>query len=99
MDSLYIFDYFLSSGFGKRHELIILLFFGFAGLYAMRVNFSVAIVAMVMLRPLSHTEKLNLEDTCSPPAELEKKSSPSQYVSLRLLLGFTLILSFTLSCC
>lgn len=100
MASLYSDDQFLSSsGFGKRHELIVLLFFGFAGLYAMRVNLSVAIVAMVMLRPLSRTEKLNLEDTCPLPAEIEKKSSSVQYVSLKSFLTFVLLHSFILSWC
>ncbi|KAK3874099.1 hypothetical protein Pcinc_020935 [Petrolisthes cinctipes] len=66
--------------FGKRHELILLLFFGFASLYAMRVNLSVAIVAMVRLRPKSHTEMMHIEDTCPLPSqEGEKISSPLEY--------------------
>lgn len=53
--------------FGKRHELIMLLFLGFAGVYAMRVNLSVAIVAMVIPNPHSYTESKQADDICPLP--------------------------------
>ncbi|XP_069970495.1 sialin isoform X3 [Penaeus vannamei] len=63
------------SKFGERHVLITLLFFGFAVVYAMRVNLSVAIVAMVKNRP--HTKKVSQEydDTCPLPATQKSKDA------------------------
>ncbi|XP_042861744.1 sialin-like isoform X2 [Penaeus japonicus] len=62
--------------FGERHVLITLLFFGFAVVYAMRVNLSVAIVAMVKNRP--RTKKVSLDvddDTCPLPASQNLQDS------------------------
>lgn len=57
-----------SRGFGKRHELVLLGFLGFAVVYAMRVNLSVAIVAMVKNKPETIKEDtLALHDTCPLP--------------------------------
>lgn len=38
---------FAAPGFGVRHLMVILVFFGFLNVYAMRVNLSIAIVAMI----------------------------------------------------
>ncbi|XP_063878516.1 sialin-like isoform X2 [Scylla paramamosain] len=64
------------SKLGKRHDLILLLFLGFAGLYAMRVNLSVAIVAMVRARPESQSLR-DTEDVCpNPEVASESKHNP-----------------------
>ena len=44
---LFVISCILSGGWGTRHTFAILAFLGFANVYAMRVNLSVAIVAMV----------------------------------------------------
>ncbi|KAH8407688.1 hypothetical protein KR222_010748, partial [Zaprionus bogoriensis] len=44
--SIYIFTFFAGPRFGVRHVQCVLVFFGLAVAYAMRVNLSVAIVAM-----------------------------------------------------
>lgn len=61
--------------------LITLLFFGFAVVYAMRVNLSVAIVAMVKNRP--RTKKVSLDvddDTCPLPASQNLQDSGEESV-------------------
>ncbi|XP_042237536.1 sialin-like isoform X3 [Homarus americanus] len=65
-------------GFGKRHVLIILLFLGFAGVYAMRVNLSVAIVAMVKSRPRSQNQNEQIDETCPIPEAQRTKMGSSE---------------------
>ncbi|KAK7078544.1 hypothetical protein SK128_007130, partial [Halocaridina rubra] len=68
------------SSYGERHVLVFLLFLGFAEIYAMRVNLSVAIVAMVLKRSNTGSElspKDASEDTCPEPLLQEKKSASS----------------------
>lgn len=59
-----------------------LLFLGFAGVYAMRVNLSVAIVAMVIPRPQTHTESKQADDTCPLPVNQQRKTVSSESVSI-----------------
>ncbi|XP_064100173.1 putative inorganic phosphate cotransporter [Macrobrachium nipponense] len=65
------------TNYGERHVLVFLLFLGFAEVYAMRVNLSVAIVAMVMKQSSSHESAQQVEDTCPEPASQESRSSVS----------------------
>lgn len=46
-NSSFFFNIFVVPIFGRRHVQCLLLFFGLAVIYAMRVNLSVAIVAMM----------------------------------------------------
>lgn len=68
------------TGFGKRHNLILLLFFGFSCIYAMRVNLSVAIVAMVKTRPKSK-ELHSLSDECPAPLPPPREDEQSPWES------------------
>ncbi|XP_053629857.1 putative inorganic phosphate cotransporter isoform X1 [Cherax quadricarinatus] len=64
--------------FGKRHVLIILLFLGFAGVYAMRVNLSVAIVAMVKSHPHSQKQIVRVDDTCPVSVSQKRQAMSSE---------------------
>ncbi|CAL4102694.1 unnamed protein product, partial [Meganyctiphanes norvegica] len=69
-----------SRGYGKRHQLVLLGFLGFAVVYAMRVNLSVAIVAMVKNRPETlKQDNVALHDTCPlPPGQASSRTKPDR---------------------
>lgn len=82
----YIFLFLNFSGFGKRHVLILLLFSGFACLYAMRVNLSVAIVAMVGARSKGQSlHDLKDDDECPHTVAPETKHNPLKAESVSLI--------------
>ena len=58
--------FFVSEWFGTRRVLTFLAFIGFANVYAMRVNLSVAIVAMVNSTAIEPAIK-NFTDICPLP--------------------------------
>ncbi|XP_042865549.1 putative inorganic phosphate cotransporter [Penaeus japonicus] len=61
--------------FGARHVLALMGFLGFANVYAMRVNLSVAIVAMVNNTAIPHVNKTE-SDACPVPSG--NQTEPSQ---------------------
>lgn len=73
---------------GGRQTLGLLGFLGFAGVYAMRVNLSVAIVAMVKSAPTNSSEY----DACPLPDDYDPEDSGNE-VSVHKLNQSTLALS------
>ncbi|XP_076047077.1 putative inorganic phosphate cotransporter isoform X2 [Oratosquilla oratoria] len=63
--------------YGQRHVLALLGFLGFFMVYAMRVNLSVAIVAMVKSDRHRNTIRLPANDSCPAPV-VEKKSNAEE---------------------
>ncbi|XP_066938077.1 putative inorganic phosphate cotransporter isoform X2 [Macrobrachium rosenbergii] len=55
------------SCWGARHTLVFMSFLGISCVYAMRVNLSVAIVAMVKSQPKNYTNSSDLSEVCQPP--------------------------------
>lgn len=52
---------------GTRHTLVLLGFLGFANVYAMRVNLSVTIVAMVNHTAIPHINQTSVDICPEPP--------------------------------
>ncbi|KAG0718549.1 Sialin [Chionoecetes opilio] len=63
---------------GARHTLAFLGFLGFAAVYAMRVNLSVAIVCMVKSKNASDSENNTVSDTCPPPSSEDTASNDEE---------------------
>ena len=59
---------------GKRQLLALMGFFGFANVYAMRVNLSVAIVAMVNNTAIPHANE-TVAEVCEYPGDNTTKPS------------------------
>lgn len=70
-----------------RHTLGFLGFLGFALVYAMRVNLSVAIVSMVNQTAIPHTEENDTSDVCP-----KIKPINGTFVPVNLLLFFSSVL-------
>lgn len=66
----------------KRHILGFLGFLGFANVYAMRVNLSVSIVAMVNSSAILNNTNYNLSDSC--PSISSNSSTPVVSTLLKL---------------
>jgi len=61
-------------------------FFGFINLYAMRVNLSVAIVAMVKSKPSgSNGTNFEVNNTCPTPIKVNSSSDNNFYIQVVVL--------------
>jgi ACS family sodium-dependent inorganic phosphate cotransporter-like MFS transporter 5 len=58
--------------FGKRHILVLLGFLGFANVYALRVNLSVALVVMVNSTYTNQNSEVSSHE-CSPDSSTSEK--------------------------
>ena len=75
---------------GPRHTLILMGFLGFASIYAMRVNLSLAIISMVNHTAIPHVNQTNSVDVCPLRSEDNHSTATASKVRQRENTGETI---------